>query len=245
MKKYDKFFNEIEIELKGINSEVGKWSLAYLSSHKNRYRSDLEIIEVYYKNGRILEVGALPCHMTYCLKKMNYPVVSLDINPKRMQKFIEKHKLNVIKCNIEENKLPFDDNTFGLILFNELFEHLRIDPIFTLKEINRVLKPDGVMVLTTPNLYSLTRIISFNIGRGFGNPYKEFMKLHDLGHTGHVREYSTEEIRQFLENTGYKVVDVKYKSYNKRKGLLSLLNLIHYAIPTLRPFQVIINKKAI
>ena len=240
-KNYDKLFKVIEKELNMIDPNLREWNFNYFSAHKNRYASDLEIIESYYTKGEILEVGSVPCHLTYCLKKLGYPVIGLDLNPNRVKSFIEKHNLTVIKCDIEKDKLPFEANKFGLIIFNEVFEHLRIDPIFTLKELNRVLKPGGIMILTTPNLYFLGKIIRFLIGRGFNDAYTEFKKLHTLGHMGHIREYSTKEVKQFLENTGFKVIKIEYKIYNKTK--IPFLGLACRIIPKWRPFQVIISKK--
>jgi SAM-dependent methyltransferase len=243
MKRYEKIFEDLKKDLNLIDPKLRELYQTYFFEHKNRYKSDLQIIEQYYTTGDILEIGSVPCHLTYCLKILGYPVIGLDLAPKRAENFIKKHNLIVIKCDIENEKIPFDDNRFDFIIFNEIFEHLRIDPISTLKEVNRVLKPSGTMILTTPNLYSLGKIILFILGRGFNNPYKEFEKLHTLGHMGHIREYSTKEVKQFLENTNFGVIDVKYKFYNESINRKIILNLFYHLIPMWRPFQVIISKK--
>ena len=239
MEKYDKVIEDLEDALFVVYNKHSP----YLSDHKNRFKSDLQIIENCYTGGEILEIGSLPCHMNYCLKKLGYPVIGLDLNPERSAGFIGYCGLNIVKCDIEKERFPFDDGRFDLILFNEVFEHLRIDPIFTLREINRVAKQGGSLMLTTPNLYSLENIASFCQGRGLAiNPYKEFEKLHTVGHMGHIREYSTREVREFLDNTGFQVINVKYRAHNKsRKG--GLVNLCYGLIPLLRPYQVLISRK--
>ncbi|MCH8875010.1 class I SAM-dependent methyltransferase, partial [candidate division KSB1 bacterium] len=143
--------------------------------------------------------------------RLGHPVIGLDLKLERAASFIEYHDLHVMQCDIENERFPFDDNRFGLILFTEVFEHLRINPIFTLRETNRVLKPGGILILTTPNLYSLGNIASFCLGNGLMmmTPYKEFEKLHTVGHMGHIREYSTREVTEFQDNTGFEVIDVK------------------------------------
>ena len=241
-----KLLAEVEKDLDLISPELREWNISYFYGAKNRYISDLKIIESYYKDGKILEAGSVPCHLTYCLKKMGYPVIGIDIDPKRSEQFIEKHNLEIKKCDIEKDKLPFKNNTFDFIIFNEIFEHLRIDPISTMREINRILKVGGILMLATPNLYSLPKIIMFNLGRGFNNPYFEFEKLHKLGHMGHIREYSTKEVKQFLKNTGFQIIDVKYKSYNKinRRSIGPIINLIFKIIPRLNMFQIVISKKS-
>ncbi|MFO8016853.1 MAG: methyltransferase domain-containing protein [Candidatus Woesearchaeota archaeon] len=141
--------------------------------------------------------------------------------------------------------MPFKSNTFDFIIFSEIFEHLRIDLISAMREINRVLKPKGILMLTTPNLYSLPKIIMFNLGRGFNNPYHEFEKLNRLGHMGHIREYSTREVKQFLNNTGFRALETKYESYDKvnKRFIGPIINFIPKIISRLRSHQIIISEK--
>lgn len=241
---------ELEEDLKLISPELTDWNLNYFQNHQHRYKNDLRIIQKYSTRGRILEIGSLPCHLTYCLKKLNYSVIGLDISPERASDFIKKADIDVRKCDIETERIPFPDNSFNLIIFNETFEHLRIDPISTLKKINRVLKPSGSMILETPNLYSLFNIIKFNLGFGINNAYDEFEKLHSIGHMGHVRVYSTSEVIKFLQNTGFIVVKVTYKmnfSGKKKSGFRSLfkkmIDMVAWTLPKLRSHQVIISTK--
>ena len=243
----NKILSNLESSLELINPELREWSLKYFLNHKNRYLNDLRVISTYYNKGKILEVGSIPCHLTYCLKNMGYDITGIDIDPNRASQFIREKELKIIKCDIEFEKMPLKDNEFDLVMFNEVFEHLRINPILTLREINRIMKTNSILILTTPNLYSLEKIVFFNTGRGFNNPYEEFNKLNTLGHAGHIREYSTKEIKQFLNNTGFKVLKVEYTDYGKIKWRFNLKDIIkknfHGTIPSLKTSQIIIAKK--
>ena len=53
---------------------------------------------------------------------------------------------------------PYPDESFETVLCCELIEHLFPDPMHLMAEINRILKPGGHLVLTTPNLASLRAI---------------------------------------------------------------------------------------
>lgn len=234
---------ELENDLHA-HEAADSWSLNYFKVQQFRYQKQIALFQQFYQSGDILEIGALPCHFTYFLKKMGYPVIGLDIAPERAQGFIDRHSLNVLKCNMETESLPFEDNRFHFIFFNEVFEHLRIDPISNLKELNRVLHPDGHLMLSTPNLYSIRNVKNLMLGKGFDNPYKQFEKLHSLGHMGHVREYTLGQVREFLTNTGFTIKHHQFDDYNhKMKGAAAVLNLFSSAVPGLRAIQTVICQK--
>lgn len=123
-----------------------------------------------------------------------------------MQNLIDTYKIQVKTCDIETQSFPFEDNTFDMILFNEVFEHLRINPIHTLNEVYRVLKPGGKLLLTTPNLTSFKGWYSLLLqNKTPNNVYYEYKKLMIIGHMGHVREYTATEICEFLGHIGFTI----------------------------------------
>jgi SAM-dependent methyltransferase len=244
--RYEKIFSDLEEDIELLTPRFSEYSRGYLINHKERYLNDLGFIEKHHEKGQILEVGGHPFHFTYLLKKLGHDVVSLDIDPSRAKAVVDKNDLNVVKCDIETAPLPFNDGAFQMVLFNEIFEHLRIDPISTLEEVNRVIAPGGIMMLTTPNLYALHTVVNYLIGRGIRKPYVQFNSLRTLGHMGHIREYSVKEVRVFLENTGYNPLYVKYRAYRYYiKGIWGkLANLSYVFAPRcLYPYFIIISEK--
>lgn len=253
-----KVFSQLEEEIEEFvkaNPKQKHFLYDSFKDHQKRYKKDLEVFRQNFKGGKVLDIGASPFHLMYCLKKLGIDVVGVDINPELLKKFTGQHNLLVKKCNIETGKLPFKSNTFDFIIFNEVFEHLRINPILALKEINRVLKPGGILLLTTPNLYALHKILMFNLGKSFNDAYYEFNQLNIYGYVGHIREYSTKEVRKFLENTGFKIKSVTYQNnysfFNyggfknnaiMRSGGL-MIDLLMIANPVWRRHQIIIAKK--
>lgn len=214
MNKYNDVLKLVENELSIFikeNPSLKHFLWDSFKDHRNRYEKDLEIIDKYFQGGEILDVGANPFHLTLSLKQLGYEVIGVDINPDPFRKFIDKYKLDIKKANIETEKLPFKTNTFDFIIFNEVFEHLRINPIFTLKELNRVLKPGGILLLTTPNLYAIHKYFMFNLGKSFNDAYDEWNKLDAYGYIGHIREYSTSEVSKFLNNTNFRIESIVYR----------------------------------
>ena len=124
-----------------------------------------------------------------------------------------------------------------------MFEHLRINPIHTLSEILRVLKPNGTLTLSTPNLRSLGGIRNFLVrGKAFScadNIYAEYEKLGQLGHMGHVREYTPTEVIEFLERVGFEVTAIKFRGRYAKRSTRTVTRLI----PSLSPFVSYMARK--
>jgi SAM-dependent methyltransferase len=221
-----------------------KWHKAYVANHRLRIAHDLDIIvrEIPATND-ILEFGSIPLLLTAALTKHGYRVTGCDIAPERYSSTIRSAGLNVVKCNIETEKLPFADDSFDAAIFNELFEHLRINPIHTLTELLRVIRPDGTLTLSTPNLKSLGGIGNFLIrDRAYScsaDIYTEYQKLGDLGHMGHVREYTPTEVVEFLQRIGFVVTAIIFRG----EYATSLTRTVIRLIPRLSPFVSYMAKK--
>jgi len=163
--------------------------------------------------GKCLELGGNPYFTTMLLKKFtdleisaaNYfghenngeysqTVDYLELNTceKRSQGFIFQH------FNIESDRFPYPDGEFDLVIFAEIIEHLLNDPCKVLREIKRVLKPNGTLILTTPNVARLENVTRLISGANIHDPYSGY------GPYGrHNREYNRHELDQLLRFEGY------------------------------------------
>lgn len=223
--------------LRPDDANLAIWCKEYYENHRQRIAGDIHILDGHVNpNARILEYGAIPLLLTAALKELKRNVESLDIAPHRFSKAIAAFELNVTQCEIETQKVPFHDGSFDAVLFNELFEHLRINPVFTLREVHRVLKPGGRLLLSTPNLRSLRglrNLIFYNQGHAISaSVYEQYEKLEQLGHMGHVREYTTREVSEFLEHIGFRIDTVIYRGGHYR----GIVGMVERLALNLRPF---------
>jgi glycosyltransferase involved in cell wall biosynthesis/SAM-dependent methyltransferase len=102
--------------------------------------------------------------------------------------------------NIEREVFPYADDSFDVVLFCEIIEHLLFDPVHALLEIKRVLKPGGLLVLTTPNVVRFDNVCKVVAGENIYDPYSGY------GPYGrHNREYSSQEIGQLLTANGFHI----------------------------------------
>lgn len=102
--------------------------------------------------------------------------------------------------NIEDDEFPYDDASFDIVLYCEIIEHLLMDPVEVLRKIRRILRPDGVLVLTTPNVGRLKNVLRLAAGENLYDPYSGY------GPYGrHNREYTMHELHALLGFLGFEI----------------------------------------
>lgn len=106
-------------------------------------------------------------------------------------------KIIFTKKDINEG-LPYENKFFDIITAGEVIEHMYNDEFF-LQECKRVLKDDGVMIITTPNLHYLLNRITNIFGQMPKFAYCSF----------HYNIYNLSELTKKLERNGFKVDSVK------------------------------------
>lgn len=90
----------------------------------------------------------------------------------------------------------FEPNSFDVVTLNNVLEHL-YDPLGTLKEVRRVLRPDGVLIITVPNIDSL----GFKI-------FKK--KWYPLQPPIHLYHFTPVILSSMLNTVGFTIIDVNH-----------------------------------
>ena len=104
--------------------------------------------------------------------------------------------------NVEEDRFPYSDESFDVVLFCEVIEHLQTDPVAAIEEIHRVLRPGGRLVLTTPNVARLENVARLVAGANIYDPYSGY------GAYGrHNREYTRHELHRLLLYSGFRSIE--------------------------------------
>lgn len=194
-----------------INDE----SRTYLETHETRLVKTLEITPPGGPCDRILEMGAY-LQITPALKtKLGYGEVrgcyygKLGRTDLRTVKSAEGDEFScqIDHFDAEKDRFPYQNDYFSTVLCGELIEHLFEDPMHLMSEVNRILKPGGHFVVTTPNVAALRGISAILQGYhpGFFHAY---IKPAESGEVDarHNREYTPREIHRLLDNSGFEVV---------------------------------------
>jgi SAM-dependent methyltransferase len=145
----------------------------------------------------------------------------IEIDPEERRRGAEhgieavEHFINAFDGNRMTARLPFEDESVDVVLAGEIIEHI-VDTESFLREIRRVLRPGGAVVLSTPNILWWKHRVALLAGRypdaldyrtRYGNDF------------GHVRIFAPKLMRALLDETGF--VDVHV--VGKRLGPISSL----------------------
>lgn len=190
----------------------GQWEgNLYVKTHSRRFEKTLRLIPELNPAARVLELGAIPYYLTILLKRfarLNVDTLSFFEFEKAEQtthvlehaETHERFEFKYVPLNVEREVFPSFDKTYDLVLCCELLEHLLINPSHMLYEVHRVLRPDGYLLLTTPNVLRWGNVFSLVRGRNINDCY------HGNGIYGrHNREYSMGEVSQLLEANGFSI----------------------------------------
>ena len=165
------------------------------------------------ENGTVLEIGANPYFTSVLLREFttlehtmtnNFDTGATGVFSQRVSYtgadgIAKDHVFEYQSLNVESSTFPYADATFDVVVFCEVLEHLQMDPVAALHEMRRVLKPAGVLLVSTPNVARLENVARLIAGANVYDPYSGY------GPYGrHNREYTRHELVRLLEFAGFK-----------------------------------------
>lgn len=133
-------------------------------------------IKDWIRPGKTLDIGAGDGLITHLIKS-----IGIDDNKIAVQLAIEK------ESNVSEGSaydLQFNEKTFDNVLMSDVIEHLEF-PDKALKEVKKVLKPDGYFYVVTP-------------------PAKT--DSNSLWDKYHYREYKPQELIDYMDSNGFEII---------------------------------------
>ncbi len=116
---------------------------------------------------RLLEVGCGLGHLVGQLEG-DFETAAIDINAWALGRAREVAPRTLL-CVGSAEEIPFADAAFGVVLIKHIVEHLP-HPERAIAELARVLKPGGVLILSTPNLDSLLKPLKGEKWIGYQDP---------------------------------------------------------------------------
>ena len=157
--------------------------------------------------GKILDLGCGDGDYSIALKEQGFDVMAGDIDKER---FRYAGQIPFEYCDITKT-LPFKNSTFDYLLLMEVVEHLR-NPYDVLKEINRIIKSGGSLILSTPNILNLKSRFRFLFEGAYEYfrepPLDQDKNPREVIFNLHLFPYRYQELEYLLSACGFKVSDV-------------------------------------
>ena len=228
----------------------------YLLRHRHEYvRTVADILHHRPPQGdpvKVMELGAFFGTVCLALSSLGYDVTACDIPeyiemPEQIARYA-RHGVKTKGVRLQDFRMPFEDESFDVVIMCEVLEHLNFNPLPLLKEINRILKPGGIFYLSLPNYANIRNRMKVLKGGAPGiDPGFFYEQLRPGGQMivyGHWREYTGPEVRALLEPLGFRIERQYYfglSELQKGGGLKKMLaRAIYSRLPALKENQTTI-----
>jgi ubiquinone/menaquinone biosynthesis C-methylase UbiE len=165
---------------------------------------------------KVLDVGCGDGYYLHLLSNLGVglSLTGVDFDENALdsaKKNLKGKKVRLIKADLMK-KLPFKAGSFDKIVMSEVAEHLP-DDVRGLKEVKRVLKEEGILVLTVPcaNYPFFWDPVNWVLGRFFDKHIKSGFWAGIWSQ--HERLYTNEQIKAVAEKAGLKVQLIECLTY--------------------------------
>ncbi|KIH75855.1 Ubiquinone/menaquinone biosynthesis C-methylase UbiE [Geoalkalibacter ferrihydriticus] len=167
----------------------------------------------YVKSGdRVLDVGCGRGLVLDKLKNIGCDVVGTELSEHSSKYAREILGIDILRKNLEE--CSFESGSFDCVTMFHSLEHL-YDPLGALREVHRILKPNGRALVEVPRFDSI-----------YSSIFKD--KWFHLDVPRHLYHFEDKTLSGMLKKAGFEVVDIKKYAimYDSFGALQSLLNCI-------------------
>ncbi len=190
-------------EIKDAGIEIEKFNLSYILPRKDI----LDLIKIKQYPKRILDIGCSVGTLGIEIKKKYKGVLVYGIEyDEKMAEYAKKFLDKVICGDIEEIDLlkNFEKEYFDVIIFADLLEHLK-NPWEVLKKSKYILKKDGIVIASIPNVRHYSTIVSLVFFNYW--PYRN----RGINDKTHLRFFTIRNIYKMFKDAGFKIIYLKRK----------------------------------
>lgn len=144
------------------------------------------------RGGRLLDVGCATGEFLAHMRRQGaWQVCGVEINPAVAETARQRHGLEVFAGSLQEARYPAA--TFDVVTLGDVLEHMH-DPAALLREIARILKDDGIVVIRVPNLVGWSAKLAGRYWAGLDAPR-------------HLYVFTPQTLAALLARNGLGVVD--------------------------------------
>lgn len=172
-------------------------------TYQFRYTTILKLIE---KSGVVLDLGCADGFYSRTLAGRGAILTGVDNNESYLD--TSKPGGNPLFKLADATELPFEDNSFDTVLCSEMLEHVTRDKA-VIKEIYRVLKPSGRLLISVPSAdfpftYDPINFLLKKSGKHLPIGIWSF---------GHLRIYNAQDLKSLLEDVGFETEQIIFLTH--------------------------------
>jgi SAM-dependent methyltransferase len=169
---------------------------------------------------RVLEVGCANGYVAYLFSLLGFGVKAVDAyEDESRTALFQKGGIGYSQTNLNDAQ-PLEelaDGSFDLVLLGEVFEHILNHPAGLLASVHRILRPGGLVILTSPNPSTLMNAV--RILRDIPLPWGTHEFLTEIKFDDgkvinradiHYREYPASIVREALIRRGFEIGETTY-----------------------------------
>jgi 2-polyprenyl-3-methyl-5-hydroxy-6-metoxy-1,4-benzoquinol methylase len=178
---------------------------------------DGENADLNHSQISILDFGCGTGNISRAIASLGYRVLGMDVDPNSIQAASAENPFeNLVFKVADVYQLP-SDKVFDVVICSEVIEHFA-HPGKMLKQMHRILKPDGLLLATIPNGFGPEEIVrrflsTTTPGKKILTLVRRKLAIHDIVQTQnfespHLQYFSLGKFRKLLNSTGFRVIDV-------------------------------------
>lgn len=195
----------------GYESKCRVYAKGSLLIPSQQRRVLTELAKIVRRRGRLLDVGCFEGQFLRAARKLGWQVAGTEISEAAATSAQEEWGLDVRLGTLET--IALTSQSFDAVVLRDVVEHLP-EPIQTLVEASRVLRPGGALYIWTPNFDSLTRRLI--LGQQWGAVIFPW----------HLCYFTPATLTRAIEQAGFELVSITTRNWllDRRDRYLALQN---------------------
>ncbi len=189
----------------------------------------------------ILDFGSGPCDKTGLLKLMGFNCTACDdlqdewhTEENNREKILNfANSLDIQFYQLNGNELPFENESFDMVILNDVIEHLHNSPRSLLESLIEKLKYNGILFITVPNAGNIRKRINLLIGKTNMPPFSEYY-WYQGPWRGHNREYVYDDLKKLAKFLNLKDVNIRGENHMLER-IPKVIRPIYLFITTIFP----------
>lgn len=181
------------------------------------YKNIAEVLLQHLAPGsRLLDFGCGPCDKTAVLQLLGYNCSAYDDlnddwhlandNRQKIMQFAGKIGIDFTLAN--QSPLPYQPESFDGVMLLDVLEHLHDSPRPLLDAVLRLIKPEGLLLITVPNAVNIRKRLHVLTGRTNLPDYGGYYWSNGVWR-GHIREYVKDDLRQLASFQNLQILALK------------------------------------